>query len=83
MQLEDFPGNDMGSFQELEERLPHQFNNHKFTYVERLTPADSSRSGVSADISGLGHGDRAGEKEFFSSVLPDSAWNSGPAPTGL
>ena len=80
----------MGGLQESEEHQAHEFNNHKFRFVERLTPADSSRSGVSADLSGtsapgglLGHGARGGEKEYISSVLPDSAWNSGPAPTGL
>jgi hypothetical protein len=70
--------------------MNYAYNNDKFRFVERLTPADSSRSGVSAGLSGesaagglLGHGDGGGEKQFLRSVLPDSAWNSGPAPTGL
>ena len=68
--------------------MNYAYNNDKFRFVERLTPADSSRSGVSAGLSGesaagglLGHGDGGGEKQFLRSVLPDSAWNSGPAPT--
>lgn len=79
----------MGGLQESGERQAAEFNN-KFRFVERLTPADSSRSGVSADLSGasapgdlLGHEAGRGEKQFISSVLPESAWNSGPAPTGL
>ena len=64
--------------------------NKKFKFMERLTPDESYRSGDSAALLGkdipadlLGHGEGRGAKEFISSVLPDSAWNSGPAPTAL
>jgi hypothetical protein len=64
--------------------------NNKYRFVERLTPADSSRSGVSDGLMGehtaddlLGHDAGRGEKQFISPVLPESAWNSGPAPTGF
>ena len=79
----------MSGLQELGDHAADDFNN-KYRFVERLTPADSSRSGASDGLMGehaaadlLGHEAGREEKQFISSVLPESAWNSGPAPTGF
>lgn len=79
----------MNGFQNLGDRDTDPFLD-KYRFVERLTPADSSRSGDSAALLGenapgdlLGHGEGLGAKEYISSVLPASAWGSGQAPTAL